>query len=402
MANSHGWKQLAGVLATSALAAPQNASACHDEVMPEPQGYERSTAVGLSLGIAFGQGIRFSYGFDVRVTSGHNALVLRLDARGLTSARAVIAAHRLFGDSAGAELGVAVHSAHKESEIGPALAMHVAGGPFAATAAALQASASIPFYGDLRNYEGNVSALLLPSEWKMPCSGGRRLRDGDSAVLPAVAGFDCPDRGPIARAWIEDARAEYASIWAFERMAAELRAAGAPDDLVRAARRSAADEACHVDICGRQAAAPFTLVPLGDRFLSARFTRPTHHALATLAREAWVDGCLGEGIAAAGAASAADLARGDVIDAQRTIAVDERRHAELAWAILEWTWREGGTPVRDAIVEAISEEPAQSVDDDTGDIDRMAAAGRGSPRALRIATEREIEQALVRARRMIA
>ncbi|MDQ3338966.1 MAG: hypothetical protein M4D80_27700 [Myxococcota bacterium] len=391
-----------GVIATSTLGSANDAVACHED--PEPRGYDNATVLGLSLGLAFGAGsFRFSYGLDLRFTSEANALVLRFEGRGLTSARAVIAGHRLLFDgtddpSAAAEVGLALHSSHKESEIGRVLALHVAGGPYASTLAALHAQASIPFFGDLRNYDGSVSAVLLPTEWKLPCSGGRRLRDDDTAVLPGVATLgECRDA--VAVAWIEDARAEYASIWAFERMAAELRVARAPEALIHAARRAAADEARHVALCSRLAGTPFHLLPLEEKYAAPRWAHRSTEVLTTLAREAWIDGCLGEGVAAAQAASAALSARHFASEAQHTIAEDERRHAELAWAILEWAWREGDTRVRDVIIASTRSEPElPAMGPELGDREQLIAGGRLTPAEGRAAAEHEIGEALVRVR----
>ena len=356
--------------------------------------------MGFSVGVSFGTGVRVSYGLDVRMVSGRRAAFVRVEARGLSSARIVAGAHaRTEGDIA-AEAGLALHSEHQDSDIGRALALHLAGGAYASGFGA-QLQGSLPFLGDLRNYEGNTSLVIIPDEWPELClAGGRRLRDGDAAVLPGVATFD--DCDAIAHAWIEDARAEYASIWAFERMAAELRAAGAPGALIAAARTAAEDEARHVALCGHMANTPFHLLPLARAYAEPRFTTPSHAALATLAREAWVDGCLGEGVAAAHAASAARTAREKGARVQHMISVDERRHADLAWAVLDWTWREGGTGVRDAIVDAASAEPEVPVPALDGDPELHVAAGRVSPAAGRAAAEREIDEALARVRRLVS
>ena len=62
------------------------------------------------------------------------------------------------------------------------------------------------------------------------------------------------------------------------------------------------------------------------------------------------------------------------------IARDERRHAELAWRVLGWAWREGGTRVRDAIVAAADEPahaPAPAID---ASLDRDWLEARGLAR----------------------
>lgn len=378
------------------------AHACHED--PDVPGYEKSASVGFTFGVAFGGGLRFVYGVDVRMSSGNSsAALLRVEGRGITQARLVLAGHFVSDSEMGAEVGLALQSGRRDSEVGSALALHLAGGPYDG-GVGLQAQAAIPFFGDLKNYEGSAATVLVPNEWKLCLAGGRRLRDGDSTVLPAVAALDRDgERDPLARAWIEDARAEYASIAAFERMARELAAAGAPEALVGAARRAAGDEARHTELCGRMVDAPFWLLPLDPGYGEPRWRKPTQEALATLAREAWLDGCLGEGIAAARAASAARSAGPDAAGVQREIAADERRHAELAWSILDWTWRQCGAPVRDLIAEVIAGEPeVPAADLPEGDPDHLAAAGRIAPEAARAAAERETGAALDRIRRLVA
>jgi hypothetical protein len=84
------------------------------------------------------------------------------------------------------------------------------------------------------------------------------------------------------------------------------------------------------------------------------------------------------------------------------IAADERRHADLAWAILDWTWREGGARVRDAIAEAAGAEPEiPAASPQAGDPELLAAGGRISPAAARAAAQREMSEALDRVRRLI-
>ena len=362
------------------------ALACHED--PDIVGYEKSTSVGFTFGVAFGGGWRVAYGIDVRMTSGNqSAGLVRLEGHGVSQARLVLAGHFISDSAMGAEVGLALHSGRRDTDVDSALALHLAGGPYDG-GGGLQAQAGIPFIGDLSNWEASAAVVLVPNEWKLCLAGGRRLRDRDSAVLPAVATLG---GGATAQAWIEDARAEYASVWAFERMARELATAGAPAALVWAARDAAADEARHTELCARMAGVPFWLLPLDDAYGEARWAKGSREALPTLGREAWIDGCIGEGIAAAQAASAGAMAGGAEAEVQRAIAADERRHAELAWAILDWTWREGGGRARDAIAEAAAIAPHITATDRP---DR-------DPDAARLAAEREVGEALARIRTLV-
>lgn len=81
-----------------------------------------------------------------------------------------------------------------------------------------------------------------------------------------------------------------------------------------------------------------------------------------IATESWIDGCLGEGIAARHAAQASARATDGAARAvQRRIAEDERRHADLAWDILEWACSRGGDDIRDAVYALRDAEPENAL-----------------------------------------
>src|SRR6185295_13249702 len=121
------------------------------------------------------------------------------------------------------------------------------------------------------------------------------------------------------------------SIHAFRRLARELRAHGAPSDLVNAARACARDEARHARTMARLARAHGATIDrvhvedVGTRDLEA------------IARENAVEGCVGETYGALLAIWQAEhAADADVRAAMREIAPDEMRHAALAWAVATW------------------------------------------------------------------
>jgi len=90
-------------------------------------------------------------------------------------------------------------------------------------------------------------------------------------------------------------------------------------------------------------------------------------------------------------------------DAHAMIARDERRHAELAWRVLGWAWREGGTRVRDAIVAAADgppHAPAPAIDPSL-DRDWLEARGWPGPAAAPDAADDEAARARTRLRRMV-
>lgn len=241
-----------------------------------------------------------------------------------------------------------------------------------------------------------VFVAVLAASWRGGAStyGGRRFWREERTLLPATfsvpgrgarrhAGANPRDAGLLASAWMDSARAEAASVPAFERMAEELRLAGAPHCLVRGAWRSAEEEVGHAQLAFREAEAwsgrAAGALPM-ER--DARWTRPSPAALVRLAREAWFDGCLEEARSAeiAGRAAAATIDR-DTARLHARIASEEAGHAELAWGVLEWAWREGGAEVRDAIVQA-ADEPcaAPAVTPETlADLDWLAAHGHPAP-----------------------
>jgi hypothetical protein len=101
--------------------------------------------------------------------------------------------------------------------------------------AGAQLEGSIPLGGDRRNYDIAFAGVAFPNN--LCPVGGRLLRDGETAVMPVVErargggrhqGSRARESAALEDAWIEAARAEYASVWAFLRMAAELTALGRP------------------------------------------------------------------------------------------------------------------------------------------------------------------------------
>lgn len=138
--------------------------------------------------------------------------------------------------------------------------------------------------------------------------------------------------GPVLGAlFARMAHLEAASVPAFERLAEELAAHGAPARLVRVARRSAAEEVRHARAMEALAArhgapSPEVMVaPFQPRSLEA------------LALENAVEGCVRETFGALLAGWQAQRAEdGAVREALGAIAPDELRHAELSWAIDAW------------------------------------------------------------------
>jgi hypothetical protein len=183
----------------------------------------------------------------------------------------------------------------------------------------------------------------------------------DLAIAPGV-------RARLAEAWLESARLEHASIAAFANLALRLLAHGAPPDLIARTHAAALDEVVHARLTFGLASA-YAGQPLGPaRFAGAARMTATGD-LAELALETFVDGCIGETVAALEASRAAELARDPVVAAiLRRIAADETRHAELAWAIVAWCVRAEPALLGelDAALAEVRRQPRATADHDLG------------------------------------
>lgn len=157
-------------------------------------------------------------------------------------------------------------------------------------------------------------------------------RRGDWAQRPSSPGEHLPE---LALSWREAGVTEHASIAAFARLQLQLLALGAPASLFAAAGAAAQDELEHARLCfglaGRYGGSQ-----VGPSSLPAA-AAPLDCDLDHLIDETFVDGCVGETIAAVEARRGASLAEdAEVAATLTTIADDEERHAELAWRILSW------------------------------------------------------------------
>jgi hypothetical protein len=134
------------------------------------------------------------------------------------------------------------------------------------------------------------------------------------------------------------------SVHAFERMAAELAAHGAPPGLVQAARRARRDEIRHERVTA-EIARRFGVEP----------SRPAARDLPVrsffdVARENAVEGCVRETYGAALALVRAARAEDpQVRAAMRSIGRDECRHAQLGWRVEAWASTRLGRAERAAV-----------------------------------------------------
>ncbi len=205
--------------------------------------------------------------------------------------------------------------------------------------------------------------------WFEYCSG-RPLLDGNESVVAqprAGSAWIDPDVEPIlealsdeaktalARAWLDDALREHASIASFSRATLELLALAAPPELVEACQHAVLDEIDHARRCFALASA-YAGRAIGPGPLPA--LSPRDHDLAALALETFVEGCVGETVAALVAERALGVATDETVRATlRVIIEDESRHAALAWRTIGWALAQGGAPVVAALSQMLDAPP---------------------------------------------
>jgi hypothetical protein len=175
------------------------------------------------------------------------------------------------------------------------------------------------------------------------CAVGRPYRDDCGQVrIAGVAHHADFDRAePRAALWSERAADECAAVPAFLQLALELTELGAPLELVARAVQAAEEELGHTlaaaALAERFGGKPLRLAPPPFRTRLA-LARPL--ALQRLVAEAWLDGCLNEGLAAAlAAAEARDSSCTEEAQVAARIAREEASHAALAFDVLRWAMR---------------------------------------------------------------
>lgn len=151
-----------------------------------------------------------------------------------------------------------------------------------------------------------------------------------------------PDRsGPSAEArsalhthWQHIGLMEHASVAAFARFTLQLLALGAPSQLVQGASRAMADEVRHAELAFGLAARFGERVGPGPLALDGSLDTCS---LEEVTVQTLLEGCIGETVAAWEARTARDAARDlEVRRVLSQVAVDEQRHADLAWRFVIW------------------------------------------------------------------
>jgi hypothetical protein len=185
----------------------------------------------------------------------------------------------------------------------------------------------------------------------------------------ALEELDASLKERLSAAWLSDAKMEHASIAAFSELSLELLALAAPSPLVHATHRAAMDEVTHAEMTFAVASA-YGARDLGPSAFTEATQMRASGDIVELALETFVDGCIGETVAACVAESAALVARDPVIvSVQKRIAEDETRHAELAWAILAWCVEQVGPSIHEPLREALANASVMSSDIECTDCD---------------------------------
>lgn len=345
------WPSLArhGLLGSTLLTIAARSAAA------EPCGEEIDRSIGIVFGMDFAPKAKVLFGLEGRACIGDKGEAFaRLQVGG--GARLIVGARirplesmteESNSELLGVEAGLALESDGK-------LGAHLAA-TYGYHFAYLAAQGLFPLSG--RERPTRAGMVFGVSPWSLPntstaVDGRPLIHDGqyvrpEITSLPRVRGAE--DRA-VRDHFASSAQIELSSVWTFLRLAAELAAAGAPAELIARALDAADDEVRHAELCA-QAAGGVELAALPMIAAQPRFTTRSPRALATLAVEAWLEGCLNETAAAEEARLAARDAEINV-EMLTAIARDEDRHAELSWAVLAWVFEVAPAVARAAISDA--------------------------------------------------
>jgi hypothetical protein len=226
-----------------------------------------------------------------------------------------------------------------------------------------QAGAGAVKHCELHTSSGEYAEVHVVTD--TVCPGGRRP---EGLVL---AGAGAAGAGEL---FATVAQLEAASVPAFDRLARELRAHGAPDGFASEAVRAQADERRHARL----------MAGLARRF-GARPPRPVIpdaevRTLEAVAADNAVEGCVREAYGALVAMHQAARAADPVVRlALASIAADETRHAALSFEIDGWARRRLGAAARRRVDEARRAAHAALARDVAAPVPAATAALAGLP-----------------------
>ena len=134
--------------------------------------------------------------------------------------------------------------------------------------------------------------------------------------------------------------AEHASVAAFARFTMQLMAIGAPADLIAQATRAQGDEIRHALDC-LTVAANVSGESLGFGTMNVEGSLTNATDVKTILIDTIREACVNETVSAAQCQAAAEQAQEPTIASMLSqIAIDEQRHATLAWGTVKWILEE--------------------------------------------------------------
>lgn len=163
-------------------------------------------------------------------------------------------------------------------------------------------------------------------------------RDGwcESMHLDGVEALSPELRQEIAAAWAENGTHEHASVASFGRFLMDLMSLGAPLDLVKATTKAIDDEIRHARDCF-SIASTYAGFQLGPDVVDVSGSMDHAGNEAIILRDAILEGCIGETLAASVAQWMTPRAmHAPVREILQGISQDEGDHAVLAWEFVSW------------------------------------------------------------------
>lgn len=194
--------------------------------------------------------------------------------------------------------------------------------------------------------EAVLPALVPGAAWIDASSWPASSLDGEMAKQAAAH-------------WIECARMEHASVAAFARFALQLMHLGAPPQLLQSTTQAMQDEIAHAKAC-------FALAERYSGQAQSAGELEVSQALeqelepARIAVDVFLEGCVGESVAALEASEMSRLCADSKVKAVlQKVADDEHQHALLAWRSLGWMLDSLRGSARDEVLDAIGRQVAQ-------------------------------------------
>jgi hypothetical protein len=213
--------------------------------------------------------------------------------------------------------------------------------------------------------DGTKRALVSPLVSEGGASSSWALPQGEHNLAATFVGGEAAEADRMAHVeWAKCGQSEHASVASFARFSLQLMGLGAPASLLEASAQAQLDEIRHAKLAF-SAAATFGSTRVDLR--PGAF--PVHTVqvgllsdMPAIAAAIVIEGCIGETLAAFRASVELQMATHPAaLAALAEVAVDEARHAGLAWRALRWIVEESGPNVReaalDAFREALREEP---------------------------------------------